>query len=115
MAVSGTADAPLFLTGNADWYLSNASILWAANAVEADGVTYNGGTRYVPRTDGKRNDCFERFFLTLSPAVRGGVAHDSQPGLALEVGHRHASLARATGRRTASRTASSGPTATAGA
>ena len=67
MAVSGTAAAPLFLTGNADWTLTNASILWAANSVQADGVTYNGGTRYLPRTDGQRNDCFERFFLTVSP------------------------------------------------
>ncbi len=67
VAVSGTAAAPLFLTGSADWTLTNSSILWAANSVQADGVTYNGGTRYVPRTDGKRNDCFERFFLTLSP------------------------------------------------
>ena len=58
---------PLFLTGNTDWYLSNASILWAANAMRPNGVTYNGGTRYMPLTDGKRNDCFERFFLTVSP------------------------------------------------
>ncbi len=67
VAVSGTPTAPLFLTGNADWTLTNASILWASNAIHPDGVTYNGGTRYVPRTDGKRNDCFERFFVTLSP------------------------------------------------
>jgi len=67
VAVSGTAAAPLFLTGNADWTLTNSSVVWATNSVQADGVIYNGGTRYVPRTDGKRNDCFERFFLTLSP------------------------------------------------
>ena len=67
VAVSGTATAPMFLTGNADWSLTNCSVLWAANAVHEDGVTYNGGARYVPRTDGKRNACFERFFLTLSP------------------------------------------------
>ena len=65
--VSGSAMAPLFLAGNTDWYLSNASDLWAANAVDADGATYNGGTRYLARTDGKLNDCYERFFLTLSP------------------------------------------------
>jgi hypothetical protein len=65
--VSGTSDEGSFLTGNADWYLSNGSILWAANAVTTNGVTYNGGTRYVPLTNGKRNDCFERFFITLAP------------------------------------------------
>ena len=67
VVVAGTAESPLFLAGNADWYLSNASILWAANSILGDGVTYNGGTRYVQLTDGKRNDCFERFFVTLSP------------------------------------------------
>ena len=27
----------------------------------------NGGVRYRPRTDGVRNDVFERIFLTVSP------------------------------------------------
>lgn len=67
VAVSGPASAPLFLTGNTDWYLSNASSMWAANEITADGVLYNGGTRYNPKTDGKRNDCYDRFFITLSP------------------------------------------------
>lgn len=67
VAVSGALKAPLFLAGNTDWYLSNASEVWAANAVEANEVTYNGGTRYTPLTNGKRNDCYERFFITLSP------------------------------------------------
>ncbi|MGA2501558.1 MAG: hypothetical protein ABSH20_27780, partial [Tepidisphaeraceae bacterium] len=67
VAVSDTRKGPLFLTGNADWYVSNGSILWAANAISAQGVVYNGGTRYVPLTNGKRNDCFERFFITISP------------------------------------------------
>ena len=65
--VSGTEDQPLFLTGNTDWYRSNGSILWAANSIAANGVVYNGGTRYIPLTNGKRNDCFERFFITVSP------------------------------------------------
>ncbi|HEY3322128.1 MAG TPA: hypothetical protein VGP72_16805 [Planctomycetota bacterium] len=67
IVVSGQPEMPLFLAGHSDWCLSNASTLWAANAVEASGVTYNGGTRYIPKTDGKRNDCFERFFITVSP------------------------------------------------
>ena len=67
VVVCGSADSPLFVTGNVDWYLSNGSTLWAANAGSTNGVTYNGGTRYVPLTNGKRNDCFERFFVTVSP------------------------------------------------
>lgn len=67
VVVSGPPEAPLFLAGNTDWYLSNASELWALNAVEEEGVAYNGGTRYLPKTDGQRNDCYERLFFTLSP------------------------------------------------
>ena len=67
VAVSGTDDASLFLTGNTDWYVSNGSTLWAANSIATNGVVYNGGTRYTPLTNGKRNDCYERFFITLSP------------------------------------------------
>lgn len=65
--VSGPPESPLFLSGNVDWYLSNGSILWAANSISDGEVTYNGGTRYIPLTSGKRNGCFERFFLTVSP------------------------------------------------
>ena len=67
VAVSGTPAAPLFLTGNTDWYLTNSSTMFASNVVDKEGVLYNGGTRYIPRTDGKRNDCAERFFITVSP------------------------------------------------
>ena len=63
--VMGTAQRPLFLTGNVDWYRTNASTMWAANTVDKQGALYNGGTRYTPLTNGKANDCFERFFLTL--------------------------------------------------
>jgi hypothetical protein len=66
VAVSGPAARPLFLAGHTDWYLSNASIPWAAPGVASNGVSFNGGTRYVPRTDGTRNACFDRLFLTLS-------------------------------------------------
>lgn len=69
LAVSGTADAPLFLMGNTCWYLSNASELFGANTIGTDGAAYNGGARYLPRTDGQRNDCYERLFLTVSPRV----------------------------------------------
>jgi hypothetical protein len=67
VVVAGTAAAPLFLTGNTDWCLSNASVPFALGAVKDEGVWYNGGTQYLPKTDGKRNDVYERLFLTLSP------------------------------------------------
>ncbi len=65
--VAGPPNKPLFLMALIDYYRSNASALWAANEVTEAGVTYNGGSRYLPKTDGRRNDCFERLFLTVSP------------------------------------------------
>lgn len=67
VAVSGPGETPLFLTGNVDWYLSNASVPWAENQVADGEVAYNGGTRYLALTDGRRNPCAERFFVTVSP------------------------------------------------
>jgi len=67
VAVSGPPEKPLFLMGVVDHCRSNASSLWAANAVTKEGVAYNGGSRYMPKTDGRRNDCAERLFLTVSP------------------------------------------------
>ncbi len=66
--VSGSAESPLFFSAHTDWYRSNASKPIGRADVTKDGLAYsNGGVRYVPKTDGKRNDCFERFFITLSP------------------------------------------------
>ncbi|MGQ9592591.1 MAG: hypothetical protein ACUVYA_20110, partial [Planctomycetota bacterium] len=67
VVASGPEGAPLFFAGNTDWCLSNASVLFAENGTGPDGVAYNGGTRYIPLADGRRNDCFERLFLTASP------------------------------------------------
>ncbi|MCX8156395.1 MAG: hypothetical protein N3J91_08115 [Verrucomicrobiae bacterium] len=67
VVVSGPAERPLFLTGHVDWYRSNGSILWANSSANKQGVTYHAGIRYRPRTDGRLNDCFERFFLTVTP------------------------------------------------
>ncbi len=66
VVVAGSSDQPVFLFGLLDHYRSNASALWAANHIGPDGVVYNGGSRYIPKTDGTRNDCFERLFLTVS-------------------------------------------------
>ena len=67
VVVAGPAEKPLFASAFVDYYMSNASALWAQNTVAKEGVVYNGGTRYLPKTDGRRNTCFERIFLTVSP------------------------------------------------
>ena len=65
--VIGGPEEPLFAMALLDYCRSNASSLWAENKVAKDGATCNGGSRYLPKTDGSRNDCFERLFLTVSP------------------------------------------------
>jgi hypothetical protein len=67
VVVMGSEQQPLFLAGNTDWYLSNASTIWGKREIDKSNVSYNGGTRYIPKTDGKRNDCYERFFVTIAP------------------------------------------------
>ncbi len=80
--VCGPPEQPLFLMGLVDYYRSNASELWAAGEVGSGTATYNGGSRYLPRTDGQRNDCFERLFLTIAPRfeeVLPNVANPKSP------------------------------------
>ncbi|NLX98531.1 MAG: hypothetical protein GXY83_20420 [Rhodopirellula sp.] len=80
--VVGPVDQPLFVFSIVDHFRSNASSLWAANQVADEGVVYNGGSRYTPKTDGRRNDCFERLFLTVSPQfeeVLPNVANPKSP------------------------------------
>ncbi len=67
VVVTGPPDQPLFVAGHTDWYLSNASEPFAINQVKDGQVFYNGGTRYTPKTNGERNDCYERFFVTVTP------------------------------------------------
>ncbi len=50
-----------------DWYRSNGSELYGAEETRPSTARINGGVRYYPRTDGKRNPLYERLFLTLSP------------------------------------------------
>jgi len=58
----------LFVFGLLDWYNSDASRLYSRAQIMADGSAYyNGGSEYIPKTDGKRNDLRERLFLTVSP------------------------------------------------
>jgi len=58
---------PYFASVWMDWYLSNASEPYCVDKIEADKVSLNGGVRYTPKTDGRRNDLYERFFVTFSP------------------------------------------------
>jgi len=52
-----------------DWYRSNGSEPFAFPEGQwtPTGLRINGGVRYHPKTDGKRNDLFERVFVTVSP------------------------------------------------
>jgi hypothetical protein len=52
-----------------DWYRSNGSELFGADSVGTNSARINGGVRYHPRTDGKRNPLFERLFITVSPKL----------------------------------------------
>lgn len=65
--VMGTDKNPLFMTSLVDYYRTGSSGLYFDGGSDKEGVYCNGGVNYVPKTNGKRNDCYERFFLTLSP------------------------------------------------
>jgi hypothetical protein len=59
----------LFISVWLDWYRSNGSEPFAFPEGQwtPTGLRINGGVRYRPKTDGKRNDLFERVFVTVSP------------------------------------------------
>lgn len=59
--------AKLFAAAHVDWYRSGASYLRGANAVGDKTATLNGGAEYRVKTDGTRNDVYERFVITVSP------------------------------------------------
>ncbi len=52
-----------------DWYRSNASepYFTADPKVTSESAEINGGMRYLPKTDGLRNNLYERIFITNSP------------------------------------------------
>lgn len=58
---------PLFATVWIDWYRSSASVLYSLRQLLPDGARLGTGTRYRPRTDGRRGDLHERLVLTVSP------------------------------------------------
>jgi hypothetical protein len=67
--MSGGPASPLFTGIWFDWYRTNASEAWSAKEpkITADGAEINGGMRYHPKTDGRRNNLYERIFITSSP------------------------------------------------
>ena len=64
---------PFFVAATPDWTQSNASEMFVREGLEGlgglgslEGLVANGGVRYVPKTDGKRNGCYERFVWNFS-------------------------------------------------
>lgn len=56
-----------FISQTVDWTQSSASVLFGDKTVLDDGsFGANGGVRYHPKTDGRRNGCFERFVWSFS-------------------------------------------------
>ena len=60
---------PCYYSCAMDWTQSNASAPFCNSGdVSFDGaIEVNGGTSYNKKTDGERNDCYERLFWTFSP------------------------------------------------
>lgn len=69
VAMFGPASRPGFVSVWFDWYRSNASepYFTASPEVTANSVQINGGLRYIAKTDGLRNNLYERLFVTVSP------------------------------------------------
>ncbi len=75
----GTSDKPLFFASNTDWYRSNASEIRAKHFIEGDKIIYDFGVLYHPKTNGKRNHCYERFFLTVSNKLEEVLPNIANP------------------------------------
>lgn len=60
----------LFFLSMFDWYHSDASSLFGGKKGIEDGMAvYNGGAKYHPLNNGKRNPVRERLFINVSPDV----------------------------------------------
>ena len=77
MAKAG--QTPIFVSGHTDWYLSNASTVLGAPAAKAAMAWMNGGVSYIPKTNGERNDVYERFFVTIGPKFEEHLPNISNP------------------------------------
>ena len=65
VVLTGRDENRLFHLASVDWTQSNASWMFPTNQLVP--VASNGGVRYYPKTDGKRNPVFERFVWSFSP------------------------------------------------
>jgi hypothetical protein len=67
--VFGAPANPTFTSVWFDWYRSNASEPYYTRnpPVTKESAEINGGMRYLPKTDGLRNNLYERIFITNSP------------------------------------------------
>jgi hypothetical protein len=67
--ISGDTASPVFTSIWFDWYRSSASEPYYSKTpkVTNDSAEINGGMRYLPKTDGSRNNLYERIFITNSP------------------------------------------------
>lgn len=79
VVLAGELPNPIFMMGLVDYYRSNASALFAINELREEKVVFNGGSRYLPKTDGRLNDCFERIFLTVSPRFEEVLPNIANP------------------------------------
>jgi hypothetical protein len=66
--ISGDTNSPVFSSVWFDWYRSSASEPYYTNnpKVTGESAQINGGMRYLPKTDGSRNNLYERIFITNS-------------------------------------------------
>ena len=58
---------PLFMLSSFDWTQSNASQGFYPVMRKGQPLASNGGVKYLPKTDGRRNPVFERFVWSFSP------------------------------------------------
>jgi len=70
---------PCFASVWMDWYRSNASTPYCVDKIDGDKVQLNGGVLYLPKTDGRRNDLYERLFVTFSPIFEETLATIANP------------------------------------
>lgn len=80
----------VFLSGWLDWYNSDASTFFEEHGKpKPDEAIYNGGSRYLPKTDGARNPLRERLILTVASdfqEVLPNLPHPKNPMAHLATG-----------------------------
>ena len=65
--VSQAGEQRVFTSVSLDWYRSNGSEPYGVGSWETNRTRINGGMRYHPRSDSRRNPLYERVFITVSP------------------------------------------------